>query len=81
VFLHLSTESAPPTLLNLFKLNKVLHELVVFLYILSAGILSDAERVTVENLGQPLSRVMAALRFHGKPQRAQRPAPDRPPEA
>jgi KUP system potassium uptake protein len=69
VFLSLSPEGTPPTLLHFFKLNKVLHERVVFLSILSADIpqVPDAERVTVDNLGQNFFRVLARYGFMESP--------------
>ncbi len=69
VFLSLSPEGTPPTLLHFFKLNKVLHERVVFLSILSADIpqVPDSERVTVENLGQNFFRVLASYGFMERP--------------
>jgi KUP system potassium uptake protein len=52
------------TLLHHFKLNKVLHEKVVFLTMMSADVptVADEERLQVEDLGQGFYRLVA---WHG----------------
>ena len=64
VFLTLSPQGTPVTLLHHFKLNKVLHEKVVFLTMMSADVptVPQAERLQVEDLGQGFYRLVA---WHG----------------
>ncbi|MBI4798912.1 MAG: potassium transporter Kup [Desulfarculus sp.] len=64
VFLTLSAQGTPVTLLHHFKLNKVLHEKVVFLTMLSADVptVPEAERLQLEDLGQGFYRLLA---WHG----------------
>ncbi|MFH1035323.1 MAG: potassium transporter Kup [Pseudomonadota bacterium] len=64
VFLSLSPQGTPVTLLHHFKLNKVLHEKVVFLTMMSADVptVPDDERLQVEVLDQGFYRILA---WHG----------------
>ncbi len=69
VVLSLSPEGTPSTLLHFYKLNKVLHQKVVFLSMLSADIPSvEAEkRVELEDLGQGFYRLLAHHGFMETP--------------
>jgi KUP system potassium uptake protein len=69
VMLSLSPEGTPSTLLHFFKLNKVLHQKVIFLSILSDDIptVPPAERVEVEDLGQGFYRLLAHYGFMETP--------------
>ncbi|CAO0822669.1 putative potassium transport system protein Kup 2 [Desulfarculales bacterium] len=64
VFLTLSPKGAPITLLHHFKFNKVLHEKVVFLTMMSADVprIAESERLQAEDLGQGFHRLVA---WHG----------------
>ncbi len=69
VFLTLSPQGAPITLLHHFKLNKMLHETVIFLTMLSADTptVPDGERLEVEDLGQGFYRILARHGFMETP--------------
>jgi KUP system potassium uptake protein len=68
VFLTSTPEGAPLVLLHHLKHNKVLHENVILLSILSANVpeVPDAERIAVTQLGQGFSRVTAKYGFMEK---------------
>jgi KUP system potassium uptake protein len=69
VFMTGNPEGAPPALLHNLKHNKVLHEQVVLLTILSEEVphVPAAERVEVEPLEQGVVRVMARYGFMEQP--------------
>jgi KUP system potassium uptake protein len=69
VFLTSTTEGAPPLLLHHFKHNKVLHEQVILLTVLteSQPKVPVAERVSVEDLGQGFHRAVAHYGFMETP--------------
>ncbi len=69
VFLTGTTEGAPPLLLHHFKHNKVLHEQVILLTVLTEAVpkVPVAERVTREDLGQRFHRVVAHYGFMESP--------------
>jgi len=68
VFLTSTPEGAPLVLLHHLKHNKVLHENVILLSILSANVpeIPDAERIVAGPLGQGFSRVTAKYGFMEK---------------
>jgi KUP system potassium uptake protein len=68
VFLTSTPEGAPLVLLHHLKHNKVLHENVILLSILSANVpeVPDAERIVATQLGQGFSRVTAKYGFMEK---------------
>jgi KUP system potassium uptake protein len=68
VFLTSVTDGAPVVLLHHLKHNKVLHENVILLSILSANVpeIPDAERIVAGPLGQGFSRVTAKYGFMEK---------------
>jgi KUP system potassium uptake protein len=69
VFMTSDPEGTPPALFHNFKHNKVLHERVVLLTILTAEIphVSNAERVTVEEITGGVHRVKAQYGFMDAP--------------
>ncbi len=69
VFMSRSTEATPAALLHNLKHNKVLHERVVLLSVLSEEIpeVPEAERVEVEELGHGFYRVLARYGFRESP--------------
>jgi len=69
VFMTSSLGSAPPVLLHHLKHNKVLHERVVFVSILSEEIpqVPEAERVVVRELGNGFFQVIAHYGFMEQP--------------
>lgn len=69
VFMTLIPEGTSPVLLHHLKHNKVLHEKVVLLSILSADVpnVPAADRVKVEDLGQGFYRVVAYNGFMQRP--------------
>ena len=69
VFMSISPEGIPHTLLHHFKHNEALHERVLHAFH-SVGGNADRgreDRVRIEALGQGFYRIKAQLRFHGKP--------------
>jgi KUP system potassium uptake protein len=68
VFLTSTPEGAPLVLLHHLKHNKVLHENVILLSILSANVpeVPDAERIAATQLGHGFSRVTAKYGFMEK---------------
>jgi KUP system potassium uptake protein len=69
VFLTSDTEGAPVVLLHHLKHNKVLHEQVVLVSILSAGVpvVEDSERLAVTVLDHGFFRVIARFGFMETP--------------
>jgi KUP system potassium uptake protein len=69
VFLTLSPEGVPPTLVHHFKMNEALHRRVIFLTILSADIprVSSASRVKLLDLGSGFYRLLAWYGFMETP--------------
>ncbi|HEX9106914.1 MAG TPA: KUP/HAK/KT family potassium transporter, partial [Longimicrobiales bacterium] len=69
VFMTRNTNGVPPVLLHHLKHNKVLHEQVVLLSVLTEEIptVPKEERVRVEDLGQGLFRVVARYGFMEDP--------------
>lgn len=69
VFMTHVPERTPPVLLHHLKHNKVLHEKVIILSIISADVpkVAAAERVKVEDLGEGFFRVIATNGFMQKP--------------
>ena len=69
VFLTSDPEGAPVVLLHHLKHNKVLHEQVILLSIMSAEVpeVSVVEKITVEKLGAGFFRVRATYGFMEKP--------------
>jgi len=69
VFMFSNPEGAPPALLHHLKHNKMLHERVVLLSILSSDAprVPAGERVTVEPLGEGFFRVVARYGFMESP--------------
>jgi KUP system potassium uptake protein len=69
VFLTSTVEGAPPLLLHHFKHNKVLHEQVILLTVLTEAVpkVPVDERVTVEDLGQGFHRAIAHYGFMESP--------------
>jgi KUP system potassium uptake protein len=68
VFMTSNPEGAPLVLLHHLRHNKVLHEHVILLSILSANVpeVPDAERITATHLGEGFSRVIARYGFMEK---------------
>jgi len=68
VFMTSDSEGAPLVLLHHLKHNKVLHEHVILLSILSANVpeVPNAERLTTSELGEGFSRVIARYGFMEK---------------
>jgi KUP system potassium uptake protein len=69
VFMTLSPEGAPPTLLHHIKHNHTLHERVVLLTIQTTDVptVSDDDRVRLEELGQGFYRITAWVGFMETP--------------
>jgi KUP system potassium uptake protein len=69
VFMTLSPEGTPPTLLHHVKHNHILHEHVVLLTIQSADVptVSDAQRVRIGDLGQGFYRLTALYGYMETP--------------
>ena len=69
VFMTLSPEGAPPTLLHHLKHNHMLHDRVVLLTIQATDVpaVDDCERVHVEDLGQGFYRLMANYGYMENP--------------
>jgi KUP system potassium uptake protein len=69
VFMTSDPEGAPVVLLHHLKHNKVLHEQVILLSIVTAEVpeVPTAERITIEPLGQGFFRVQAAYGFMETP--------------
>ncbi len=69
VFLTSSVEGTPPLLLHHFKHNKVLHEQVILMTVLTEAVpkVPLEERVTVADLGQGFHRVVARYGFMQSP--------------
>jgi KUP system potassium uptake protein len=69
VFMTLSPEGTPPTLLHHVKHNHVLHEHVVLLTIKSADVpaVADDQRVSLEDLGQGFYRLTALYGYMETP--------------
>jgi KUP system potassium uptake protein len=69
VFMTSATDGAPVVLLHHLKHNKVLHDEVILLSVLSAEVpdVDDADRVRVESLGQGFYRVTATFGFMETP--------------
>ena len=69
VFMTRNTEGAPPVLLHHLKHNKVLHEQVVLLSVLTEEIpkVQREERVRIEDVGQGIFRVVARYGFMEDP--------------
>ncbi|MFZ5428538.1 MAG: potassium transporter Kup [Thermodesulfobacteriota bacterium] len=69
VFMSISPEGVPHTLLHHFKHNEALHERVVLLSILSAETptVPDRERLAIESLGLGFYRVVASYGFMETP--------------
>lgn len=69
VFMSITPEGVPITLLHHFKHNKVLHERIVILTIASGASphLDDAERIRVQDYGQGFYRVTARFGFMESP--------------
>ena len=70
VFLTSTSNRVPHALLHNLKHNKVLHERVVFLTIVSRDIprVSAAERVTIEHLGHNFWQIQADFGFTENPE-------------
>lgn len=68
VFMTSNPEGAPLVLLHHLRHNKVLHEHVILLSILSANVpeVPEAERITITQLGEGFSRVIARYGFMQK---------------
>jgi KUP system potassium uptake protein len=68
VFLTSNPDGAPLVLLHHLRHNKVLHEQVILLSILSANVpeVQPSERITTANLGEGFSRVTARYGFMQK---------------
>ena len=69
VFMSISPDGVPHTLLHHFKHNEALHKRVVLLSILSAGTpeVAPEKRLNIENLGQGFYRVVASYGFMETP--------------
>lgn len=69
VFMSISPEGVPNTLLLQFKHNEAMHERIVLLSILSAEypFVSQDDRVTVEDMGQGFHRVVARYGYMESP--------------
>lgn len=69
IYLDRSSKGTPPALLHNLKHNKVLHEKVVFLTVLTEGRprVPDDERVTVERLGNGFWRMIVRYGFMQDP--------------
>jgi KUP system potassium uptake protein len=68
VFMTSNPEGAPLVLLHHLRHNKVLHEHVILLSILSANVpeIPEPERITITHLGEGFSRVIARYGFMQK---------------
>nr|WP_310599183.1 potassium transporter Kup [Desulfobulbus sp.] len=69
VFMSISAEGIPHTLLHHFKHNEALHERILLLSVLSTETpaVAPAERVRIQNLGQGFYRITAAYGFIESP--------------
>jgi KUP system potassium uptake protein len=69
VFMSISPEGMPHTLLNHFKHNEALHERIVLLSILATEtpFVASTDRVTIEDLGQGFYRVIARYGYMESP--------------
>src|SRR5438874_1839042 len=69
VFLYGTTDGTPPALVHNLAHNKVLHERVVFLTMVTQDVphVSAAERVTVKAIGKGFYRVVASYGFMDDP--------------
>jgi KUP system potassium uptake protein len=69
VFMSISPEGVPNTLLHHFKHNEALHERIVLLSILPAGspFVAPKDRVEIENLGQGFHRIVARYGYMESP--------------
>ncbi len=69
VFLYGTTDGTPPALVHNLTHNKVLHERVVFLTMVTQDVphVSTAERVTVKAIGKGFYRVVASYGFMDDP--------------
>src|SRR5207237_8843109 len=69
VFLYGTTDGTPPALVHNLTHNKVLHERVVFLTMVTQDVphVSNAERVTVKAIGTGVYRVVASYGFMDDP--------------
>ena len=69
VFMTLSPEGVPPTLLHHLKHNHILHDRVVLLTIQATDVpaVADGERVHVEDLGQGFYRLIATYGYMENP--------------
>ncbi|MBI4961063.1 MAG: potassium transporter Kup [Desulfovibrio sp.] len=69
VFMSISPEGVPHTLLHHFKHNEALHERVILLSIIAAETptVPDEDRVSIEDLGQGFYRVTARYGFMESP--------------
>lgn len=69
VFMSISPEGVPHTLLNHFKHNEALHERIVLLSILAAEspFVATKDRVTIEDMGQGFHRVIARYGYMESP--------------
>ncbi|PKN41840.1 MAG: potassium transporter Kup [Deltaproteobacteria bacterium HGW-Deltaproteobacteria-18] len=69
VFMSISPEGVPHTLLHYFKHNEALHECIVMLSILAdeSPFVSPEDRMTIEDLGQGFHRVVARYGYMESP--------------
>lgn len=69
VFMIGDPKTTPPALLHNLRHNKILHETVVFLTILNeeAAYISEAHRVSIENLGDGFYRIIGHYGFMERP--------------
>src|SRR3989440_9858155 len=69
VFLYGTTDGTPPALVHNLAHNKVLHERIVFLTMVTQDVphVSTPERVTVKAIGQGFYRVVASYGFMDDP--------------
>ncbi|HXF94889.1 MAG TPA: potassium transporter Kup [Gemmatimonadales bacterium] len=69
IFMYGTTDGTPPALVHNLAHNKVLHEQVVFLTVITEDVphVSAAERVTVKRLGKGFSQVTARYGFMEDP--------------
>jgi len=69
IFMYGTTDGTPPALVHNLAHNKVLHERIVFLTVITEEVphVPDAERVTVKHLGKGFSQVQARYGFMEDP--------------